>query len=241
MDLALFEKIMRELKGKSKEIALHVMGDPLLNKNLRAYLDIAAKFSHRVVLTTSGFYFDRHDKKTLFHETILQINISLNSFNKNAEKMTLKEYLEPIFELIEHRSGIFINLRLLNGEKLFNAQIFDAICTRFGVKTDEKNIQIAPKVRLHFDELFCWPSLNAPVSEDSKCYGLNRQIAILSNGKVTPCCFDYEAKVLLGDANYESLSDILRRSSSIALGLKSGAPTEELCRRCTYRLRFKEF
>ncbi|MDR0761732.1 MAG: radical SAM protein, partial [Campylobacteraceae bacterium] len=171
MDLALFEKIARELKGKTKEIALHIMGDPLLNKNLHRYLDIAALFSHKVSLTTSGFYLKLHDKSTLLHSVVGQFNISLNSFNKNTKKMSLEEYLEPIFELIDYkleRNGCeFINLRLWNldakeSERAFNELIFNMLYKRYGAKIDKKNTRIAKKVLVHFDELFNWPSLNAP-------------------------------------------------------------------------------
>jgi radical SAM protein with 4Fe4S-binding SPASM domain len=249
MELPLFEKIARELKGKCKEIALHVMGDPLLNKNLRAYLDAAALFSHKISLTTSGFFLKLHDKSTLLHEAVGQINISLNSFNKNAKKLSLEKYLEPIFELIDYKlaknGGEFINLRLWNldaknSEAVFNEAVFNAIYKKYGVKIDQNNNKIAKKTLVHFDELFSWASLKSPVVEDTKCYGLNAQIAILADGRVTPCCFDYEAKILLGDANKESLEEILRRAAPMADALKNGIITEELCKRCSYRLRFKE-
>jgi radical SAM protein with 4Fe4S-binding SPASM domain len=250
MDLALFGKIARELKGKTKEIALHIMGDPLLNKNLHCYLDAAAEFSHKVSLTTSGFYLKLHDKQTLLHKAVGQINISLNSFNKNAKKMSLEEYLEPIFELIDYKlekdGSEFINLRLWNLDAEnsaagFNESVFSALHNRYGVKIDQNHTRIAKKVLVHFDEIFNWPSLDAPIVESTKCYGLNAQIGILSDGRVTPCCFDYKGAVLLGDANSESIEDILCRAANMANALKNGVITEELCKRCSYRLRFKEF
>jgi radical SAM protein with 4Fe4S-binding SPASM domain len=250
MDLTLFEKIVQELEGKTKEIALHVMGDPLLNKNLCCYLDIAVRFSHKVSLTTSGFYLKLHDKSTLLHDAVGQFNISLNSFNKNAKKLSLKRYLEPIFELIDYkleRNGCeFINLRLWNldadnSDAAFNELICNALNDRYGIKIDQNNNRIAKKVLVHFDRLFNWPSLDAPVTENTKCYGLNAQLGILSDGRVVPCCFDYEGLVLLGDANNENIEKILHRSATMANALKNGIITEELCKRCSYRLRFKEF
>jgi MoaA/NifB/PqqE/SkfB family radical SAM enzyme len=250
MDLALFEKIARELQGKAKEIALHLMGDPLLNKNLHRYLDIAAQFSHKISLTTSGFYLKLHDKSTLLHKAVRQINISLNSFNKNAKKMSFEEYLEPIFELIDYKLKMggdeFINLRLWNldakdSEVAFNESIFNALYDKYGIKIDQNNTRIAKKVLVHFDKLFRWANLDAPVVEDTKCYGLNAQIGILSDGRVVPCCLDYKGLILLGDANGESLGNILSRTAPMANALKNGIITEELCKRCSYRLRFKEF
>ncbi|MDR1976421.1 MAG: radical SAM protein [Campylobacteraceae bacterium] len=250
MELALFEKIARELKNRTKEIALHIMGDPLLNKNLRAYLDAAAKFSHKVSLTTSGFYLKKHEKETLLHEAVGQINISLNSFNKNDKKISLAEYLRGVFELIDYKlqkdGKEFINLRLWNldderSENGFNEQIFAALFEKYGVRIDEKNRRVAKKVLVHFDELFSWPDINAPIAENTKCLGLNAQLGILSDGRVVPCCLDYEGRVLLGDANNEGVMDIVRRERARADALKNGTPMDELCKRCSYRLRFKEF
>jgi MoaA/NifB/PqqE/SkfB family radical SAM enzyme len=252
MSLELFEKILKELKGKTKEIALHIMGDPLLNKNLERYLDLAYKFSHKVSLTTSGFYLSPHEQKVLTHNAISQLNISLNSFNKNNKKLTLQRYMSQIFSLISyklvHNENQFINLRLWNldeknTEQKFNEKIFKMLEQRYNIIIDRNlakkgSFRVVKKVRVHFDELFSWPNLADNLSQNSQCYGLNRQLGILSNGVVVPCCLDYEGKLALGDANFQSLRDILANAKHIAQGLKNGLPTEELCKKCSYRLRF---
>ncbi|MDR3178112.1 MAG: SPASM domain-containing protein [Campylobacteraceae bacterium] len=253
MDIELFEKILKELKGKTKEIALHIMGDPLLNKNLKSYLDLARALSHKVSLTTSGFYLSLHEHKVLTHEAISQLNISLNSFNANSEKISLRDYMSQIFSLIsyklEHNENQFINLRLWNLNKEntareFNEKMFKVFEQKYDITIDKnlskkESFRIAKRVRIHFDELFNWPSLADNVSRNSPCHGLNRQLGILSNGVVTPCCLDYEGKVSLGDANRQSLREIVTNAKHIAKGLKDGLPTEELCQKCSYRLRFK--
>jgi radical SAM protein with 4Fe4S-binding SPASM domain len=93
---------------------------------------------------------------------------------------------------------------------------------------------------VHFDNYFEWPNLKNRVYPDSKCLGLNSQIAILSDGRVTPCCLDSNAEINLGNIKESSLENILKKSDKIAKGLKYGKPTEELCKRCSYRLRFAE-
>ncbi|MDR1554465.1 MAG: SPASM domain-containing protein [Campylobacteraceae bacterium] len=253
MDLALFEKIIGELTGKTKEIAFHIMGDPLLNKNLKLYLDLAYKFSHKVSLTTSGFYLSLHEHKVLMHSAISQLNISLNSFDKNSKKMTLQEYMSQIFSLVsyklEHNENQFINLRLWNltqnnSTQEFNRKIFDMLEQKYNITIDgnlakKESFRVAKKVRVHFDELFSWPSLTNDLSQNSPCHGLNSQLGILSNGTVVPCCLDYDGKVALGDVNSQSLYDIVTNAKHIAKGLKDGFPTEELCQKCSYRLRFQ--
>ena len=83
MDLQFFESIIVQAKHYTKEIACHVLGDPLTQSNLCAYLDILTKHGMRAILTTSGYFLKKHSYETLFHPCVKQINISLNSFNKN--------------------------------------------------------------------------------------------------------------------------------------------------------------
>ncbi|MFV0481877.1 MAG: radical SAM/SPASM domain-containing protein [Campylobacteraceae bacterium] len=253
MDLTLFENILKEIEKKTDKIALHVMGDPLLNKNLRAYLDLAKTYNLKVELVTSGFYMKKHSNEVLFHEAISQLNISLNSFNKNSTKLTLDEYLAPIFSLLlhkkEHQTKLFINLRLWNlhindSSDDFNEKIFKKIEDFFGVtlkKSEIKskgNIRVFERVLVHFEEYFNWPSLQNPIYPNSACLGANKQLAFLVDGSVVPCCLDYEAKAKLGNIKEDNLQKILENSSKIVQGLKIGIPTEELCKRCSYRLRF---
>ncbi|MDR2342802.1 MAG: SPASM domain-containing protein, partial [Campylobacteraceae bacterium] len=252
MNLKLFEKIAKELKNKTKEIAFHITGDPLLNKDLKYYLDLAHAFSHKVSLTTSGFYLHLHEYKVLTHDAISQLNISLNSFDANSKKITLQEYMSQVFSLIAYKlecnESQFINLRLWNLDKEntayeFNKKIFRMLEQKYNITINEnlvkkESFRVAKKVRVHFDELFHWPSTASDLSQDSPCYGLNRQLGILSNGTVVPCCLDYEGKVMLGNANFQNIYDIVTSAKYIAKGLKDGLPTEELCKRCSYRLRF---
>lgn len=251
MKLHLFESILKQIK--TKEIALHVLGDPLMNKNLLKYLDLTQIYGFKVQLTTSGFFIKNHDFSTLLHPSVSQFNISLNSFNKNIKKISLEQYLAPIFSLIDYKlqNNIdkLINLRLWNlnsfeSEKAFNEKVFLALKEKFGVNLKTKNakesVRIAKKVRVHFDEYFQWPSLKNKIYPNSKCLGLNSQIAILADGRVVPCCLDGNGVVNLGNIKNSSLELILKNSSKIAEDLKKGVPTEELCKRCSYRLRFKE-
>ncbi|MFA6628287.1 MAG: radical SAM protein, partial [Sulfuricurvum sp.] len=82
MPLSLFKSITEQLRSYTDEIALHVMGDPMVLSNVKEYLDIAYDAGLKVMITTSGFYLDDLRREALFHPTLRQINISLNSFNK---------------------------------------------------------------------------------------------------------------------------------------------------------------
>ncbi len=256
MSLELFRKINDEVKDLTKDIAYHVVGDPLLVNNLGEYLDISYKAGLNVHITTAGYYLKPSDAQTLNHPAVKQINFSLNSYRGNNLPISLDEYLQNIadftlaFRTLNTKS--FINYRLWNKEEdnsqqSYNDEVMHKIFDKLGASLpDEKSafeqrLRVISKVLFNFDSLFEWPSLEANhVSDTGYCHGLSSQMAILSNGEVVPCCFDYEAVINLGNVEKESLQNILSsdRSKAIIDGFKNGLISEELCKRCAYRSKF---
>lgn len=258
MELPLYESVLNELRPYTDEIALHVMGDPMVLSNLTLYLDVAHRMGFRVMITTSGFYLDDVRRKALFHPAIRQVNLSLNSFNKNSVSRTFEAYLEPILMLCNEKLAgghdFFINLRLWNldevhSESAFNARLFELLEEHFDLPSgyivasmdgQRQSIRLASKILIHFDRYFEWPSLNAAVAGEGYCHGLSGQIAVLSDGRVVPCCLDGEGNMELGNLKVTNLGKILssKRSVAIAEGFAQGHAIEELCQKCSYKNRF---
>ena len=259
MPLSFFEQVLDELKPYTKEIAYHMGGDALTLSNLKDYLDLTCKKNFKVMLTTSGYYLSKHDLHTLMHPAIKQINISLNSYNKNSMPLSFEAYMEPIIQLcrlkLEQNPDLFINLRLWNrdeahSEETFNEKLFaylgNVFHTSLHVKTlyeqKPRSIRLGEKIRLHFDDYFEWPSLHSSEQSDGTCQGLRSHFGILSNGKVVPCCLDKDGVMELGDLHVNTLSNILNapRTQAIIEGFKHDKAVESLCQKCTYKHRFKE-
>jgi radical SAM protein with 4Fe4S-binding SPASM domain len=252
MKLGFFAKVLQELSPYTREIALHVMGDPLTLNNLQDYLHVAHKQNFKVMITTSGAYLSLH--KNIFHKCLRQINISLNSFNKNTMKCTFDEYMDEVLKLCDSRidDEVFINLRLWNldefkSENPYNQQIFKKLSSHFGIEFDKdlilnppKSIRLAKKILVHFDHYFEWPSLENKTKTDGFCHGLISQIAVLADGTVVPCCLDGEGVMDLGNLHVSSLKQILgdTRAQNIIKGFKNHKAHEELCKRCTFKDRF---
>ncbi|HLD24138.1 MAG TPA: radical SAM protein [Sulfuricurvum sp.] len=258
MELPFFKKVVEELTPYTDEIAFHVMGDPMVLSNLGEYLDIAHMHGLKVMITTSGFYLDSARREALFHPSIRQVNISLNSFNKNSVSRSFESYMEPILELCDEKllreKDFFINLRVWNldeeeSEKGFNEKLFERLERHFTlvegslisqINGERQSIRLDSKILLHFDRYFEWPSLNNAVIGDGYCQGLSKQIAVLSDGRVVPCCLDSEGIVELGNLRETNLGKILtsKRSSAITDGFSKGICSEELCQKCSYKERF---
>lgn len=256
MSLSFFENILLQLKPYTKELAYHIVGDPLVLSNLEAYLDLTCKHGFKVMLTSSGYFLANHDIKTLLHPAIKQINISLNSFNKNALPLSFEAYMRPILSLCDQkkqtRKEMFINLRLWNldeahSEEAFNTMLFAYLEKHFNqplhVKIPTtKTLRLDEKILLHFDHYFEWPSLSSTHHSHGTCQGLDSHFGILADGTVVPCCLDKDGIVPLGHLHVNTLDEILtsQRVYAMMQGFKEGHCTEVLCQKCTYKDRFKE-
>ncbi|CAA6805912.1 MAG: Radical SAM protein [uncultured Sulfurovum sp.] len=257
MDLAFFESVIAEAKPFTKEIACHVVGDPLTLPNLKEYLDIIHKYKLKAMLTTSGYFMKKHSFETLFHPAVKQINVSLNAFNKNDTSISFEQYMKPVLNLctekVKQEKEIFINLRMWNldeimSEEKFNTELFDVLEEHFSVKLDlqslnpkeKKSIRLDNKVLLHFDNYFEWPSLKNKNYGHGTCQGLNSHMGILANGDVIPCCLDNDAVMKLGNLKEQSLKEILydKRATAMIEGFRVGQCSEEMCLKCSYKDRF---
>lgn len=257
MPLEFFRETLTQLQGVTKELAFHVMGDPLTLSNLDAYLDASLDLGFEVTLTTSGYYLKKTAMSTLFHPAVRQVNISLNSYNKNSLNLTFDDYMQAVFDLcaekLKNHPKPFINLRLWNfdevaSEDAFNRDLFSRFSKVFECELNldklyeqrPKSLRLDSKVLLHFDSYFEWPSMQSTHFSEGTCYGLQSHIGILADGRVVPCCLDGDGIINLGNLHDEALTDILnsQRALSMVEGFKEGKAVEELCQKCSYKDRF---
>ena len=258
MSLEKFDDLNFQLKPYTKELAYHMVGDPLVLSNLNEYLNISLKHDLKVNITTTANNINEKHYKALMNPTIKQINFSINSYNANSHKKSLDEYLNPILDFVkfaqEQKHEYFINFRIWNldeekSAKEFNKKVFDKINETLNTNIDlenvykerPKNIRIDRKIFFNFDEYFNWPSLeNEIVSSNGFCYGLDSHFGILTSGDVVPCCLDQNACINLGNTNTTQISDILNsnRVKAIQNGFRKNIVVEELCQKCEYRTRF---
>ncbi|EMH28345.1 hypothetical protein HMPREF1423_01433 [Helicobacter pylori GAM270ASi] len=255
MPLELFEKICKEAAPLTPIITFHVLGDPCKLKNLNHYLNAAKRFSLKVDLVTSGVYL--HDFETLLQDVIYQISISLDAGLDNHNKLNQHRYIQKILEFcrykFEKNSEVFLNLRIQDStlekhQNLIKPFLESFECVSLETLKSQGRARLFKKSFLNIQKTFKWPDLNAPnpLNQESKipyCYGLIKQIAILSNGVVVPCCMDTQAHINLGNLNHTLLKDILNSQKAMAIKTHflKGEALELLCKNCSYPLiRYKK-
>ncbi|WQW53053.1 SPASM domain-containing protein [Helicobacter pylori] len=255
MPLELFEKVCKEVAPLTPIITLHVLGDPCKLKNLNRYLNVAKRFSLKVDLVTSGEYL--HDFEALLQDVIYQISISLDAGLDHHNKLNQHRYIQKILEFCRYKceknSEVFLNLRIQDStlekhQNLIKPFLESFECISLETLISQGRARLFKKSFLNIQKTFKWPNLNAPnpLNQESKipyCYGLIKQIAILSNGVVVPCCMDTQAHINLGDLNHTPLKDILNSQKAMAIKTHflKGEALEFLCKNCSYPLiRYKK-
>ena len=258
MDMELFESIVKQIQPLTRLLCLHVMGEPMYHPQLEDFLKICERHHVEVALVTNGILLNEDNQQTLLSPAVIQTNFSLQSFESNYPGMDNKSYLERIFRFIKRafdvRPDMHINLRLWNAEDFEtvlknNELTIQRIQETFDIPDETiKDLSIlGNRVKnnlfLNMAENFEWPTMDMPYrSHRGKCRATINQLAILSNGTVVPCCFDCEGVIKLGNANDQSIVEILNSERALAIynGFKKQELVEPLCQRCTYIERFDD-
>ena len=82
MDREAFEKIIKSIKPYTDHVYFHLMGEPFLNKNLEAFLNICEEYDLKVNITTNGTLINEVKDILLKSKALRQVNFSLHSLKQ---------------------------------------------------------------------------------------------------------------------------------------------------------------
>lgn len=239
---AQIEDCLRQIKPFCNYIYLHILGEPLLHPDIGRILDLLDKERFHLQLVSNGTLLNRYPD-LLKHECLRKLSISLHSLNGLGSE---QEYFQAIDRLLAENSRTIIELRFFDKGHLDETlkTYHDNLISRFKAMPSDRNdsLRIKENAYLRYGELFRWPKIDdEPLSEAGTCHGGIDMIAINAKLEVTLCCLDPKAYNRIGSLKEESLKDILETPCYLQLvnELKQHKISSELCRRCTYRLRFR--
>lgn len=230
-----FKLILNKIKGHTKYLYFHVLGEPLMHPLINEFIDIASD-SFNINITTNGYLINRIKN----NEKIRQINISLHSYDEKYN-IPLKKYMDNIFDAIDTLSkNTFISLRFWVNNK-HNIEIIKMLNEKYNqnINIDDikNNITLDKNIFLSVSKEFIWPDLNNDYyNEEGSCYGLRDHIGILVDGTVVPCCLDTKADINLGNIMNEELDEIINSERCLKMieGFKNNIKCEELCKKCLF-------
>ncbi len=222
-------------------IYLHILGEPLLHPDLPEIFSLLNQYGMKLQLVTNGTLLYRYPD-LLKEPCLRKLSISLHACND----IPIPEgYLETIDSLLEQEREAVIELRFYDEAHLKAPLLsyLDTLKKRYHfTETNKKgSFRIKDKTYLYIQDLFRWPDIRDPeISLRGKCHA-DEMTAINSNSNVTLCCLDPEAYNRIGSLKEKSLREILdsddykRKLES----LRGNGDLSELCRKCSYRLRFR--
>ena len=251
-----FEQVLRQVAPLTKQVCLHVLGEPLLHPDFGTIMDMCQAAGLAVNLTTNATLLSRTSDLLLRAKALRQVNFSMQSLRRGVglDAPTLEAILEFSRQAGRLRPELYINFRLWTLDKLhapahsdFNTAVREGIAAGLGCEVPtpppgRKSVRLMGRIYLHLDTIFAWPGDLATEPHDRGfCHALSTHCAILADGTVCPCCLDADGRMALGNLHDAPLSEILDspRARTMAAGFAAGRLVEEVCRHCTYCRRFK--
>ncbi len=249
-----FAVVLDRLSGVTEYIYYHVMGEPLTHPDLPDLIRDAKEKGFQSAITTNGTLLPARGRE-MVEAGVYKVNISVHSFEDGEDAAAHAAYLDGLLAFAEYasRHGVLVILRLWNldgqGNPLGgdNDRTLSALRARFPDtaatpwRFSPRGARLRNKLHLEYGDRFEWPDMAADDrGEQVFCYGLKDHFAILSDGRVVPCCLDRQGAVTLGNIFETPAGDILSspRAAAMREGFACRRATEELCRRCGYARRF---
>ena len=267
-----FNLITDKVRGKVCFLYFHLMGEPLLHPLLPQFVRMANEKGFKTVLTSNGTLLHRCIPllDALPHK--IQLSLHSHESNARGELASYMQEVMN-FSMQAAEKGTCMVLRLWNqgGRDLENEEVMRLIEQYVPKPWKERpdGFRLADHLYLEFDRKFVWPTAGEESSEmageessemagekSSKndkndktekkqlfCKALIKQIGVLSDGSLVPCCLDHDGDVVLGNLLNQSLEEILAspRAQTLIEGFKHHMASEKLCQNCESALAGNSF
>ena len=239
-----FNLLTDKIRGKVCFLYFHLMGEPLLHPLLPQFITTAREKGFKTVLTSNGTLL--HRVMELLDTLPHKIQLSLHSHESNA-KGELSSYMDEVmtFSTQAAAQGTCMVLRLWNqgGRDKENEEVMRLIEKYIPKPWKDRpdGFRLCDHLYLEFDRKFEWPNLENGIKNEGNvgnrevfCKALLKQIGVLADGSLVPCCLDHNGDVILGNLLHQSLEEILSspRAQAIIEGFKHHTATEALCQNC---------
>lgn len=251
-----FSLLTDKIQGKVCFLYFHLMGEPLLHPLLPQFITMAREKGFKTVLTSNGTLL--HRAMNLLNALPHKIQLSLHSHESN-DKGELPNYINEVmtFSTQAAAKGTCIVLRLWNqgGRDKENEQVMRLIEKYVPKPWKERpdGFRLCDNLYLEFDRKFEWPSIlhekdeitsiHTSNKQEVFCKALIKQIGVLADGSLVPCCLDHNGDVVLGNLLQQSLEEILASPRAIDMmkGFQHHIATEKLCQNCESALASNSF
>ncbi len=227
MSFALVKKVLTENPGLSFVLLYH-WGESLLHPELFRIIRFVKDKALKAFLTTNGVLLDPENVKELLESGLDRLTISMDGIAEGYERIrnfSYRKLEENILYLLAERERCGSPLKV-DLDMTVTAENEDGVG------------DFREKWQGRVDMLRIHPLLYVGRRENfhsgSRCNEAWRgNLIVLWDGRVVPCCADYEGEMALGNVNSNSLQEIINSPQALSLRrslLDANFPA--LCRNC---------
>ncbi|HCU69902.1 MAG TPA: radical SAM protein, partial [Desulfomicrobium sp.] len=142
MEPAFFGRVLEQVAPLTRQICLHVLGEPLLHPQFPEIMERCSEAGIEVNLTTNGVLLDRRADLLLTAPALRQVNFSLQALRTpdGFDRDALERILSFCLQASRLRPELYVNLRLWTLDDRhdpmlddFNAPVLDLVAQRLGI------------------------------------------------------------------------------------------------------------
>lgn len=222
MSRELFEKIAPQVAGFSSDIFLHHFGDSLVHPELGDLIRFASQLGIRCYLSTNPILLTEERSRQLVDSGLHELVISLDGATpqtsaaiRGPAARNIEKAEAQIRYLIQYRQNSnkthpkiilqFVRQKMNEHECELWLEKWNGVEGIDEVKIKSYITWDGSEERINLLRLEDAPDRNQVV-----CDKPWTSVTILWDGRVVPCCFDYDGLFVLGNLNHETLDSIWR-------------------------------
>lgn len=248
MDAALYEKIVNEISKFSSRIFLHHFGDSLMHPELPTLIRSAAQHDIKTFLSTNPILLTNDRARGIVDSGLHELVISLDGVSPEtnlairgraaSDVARAEEQIEFLLQYRQRQSRKKPRIILQFVRQKMNLHEYQAWIEKWRSVEGIDHIKVKSFVSWdgHEQKINALrPELTAEPNE-IVCDKPWTSVTILWDGRVVPCCFDYDGLFVLGDLREQTLDQIWRGEAMTSLRQAHrdrNLSDIRLCKNCT--------
>ena len=240
-----FEAAAAQAGELAPVIFLHVLGEPFMHPRFPEILGACSRLGLKVNLVTNGTLLNKFGPGIFNEKCLGQISVSLHALGGLPDPVRRQSLRQLTDFALRKPASLIVSFRLRgNPADPFIKETKTALLETFAGGMAYERVRGGLKLRagvyLNFGNIFDWPGGPgaAPGGRTAKagCLGLRHHFGILSDGRVVPCCADFDGALALGNIKERPLADILTSPPALALknSIAGKTPMPAYCASCGF-------
>lgn len=244
MDLDLYRSVIQQVRRYSASVRLHNMGESLLHRQINEFISYAEENGLSTILSTNASALTPRVSEKIIDAGLDEILISFDGASKEiyefcragARYERVLANIDQFLKLRERRRGSSPKVTMSLIDMPMTKGDISEFMRRWQPKVDK--VRIKPPRN--------WDGSSARINElvgipgqypsGPPCSRLWTSLVVLWDGRVVPCCMDFDAKVVLGNLKEKTLAEIfndLPMQNLRALHVNDQACKSDLCKGCS--------